>query len=341
MLIQTMKHPEDFDSLIGLVTYFDNEDKCIQYFQQRRWKGNVICAHCGHDKVYKFSDNRRFKCASCKKQFNVRTGTIFEESKLSLRKWVIAMYLVTSHKKGISSYQLARDIKVTQKTAWFLIHRIRHQLGKDNNPTEQLKGIVEADETFVGGKNKNRHKVKKVEQSQGRSFKDKTPILGLMQRAEVAYIDRPHKVIKGLTVTEKITISPSVVKTIVIPNTRGEIIRPIVRKFVQEGSYFISDEWHAYRGLNVHYKHDIVNHGIGQYAIGEIHSNTIEGFWTWIKRMITGVYHYVSPKHLQNYAHEVTFRHNTRDVRQSERFEMILSRPIGYLSYKSLIRKYA
>ena len=308
-----LRGPEDFDSLMELMNYFDTEAKCVAYFQQRRWGNTPICHHCGHDKAYRFSDGIRFKCAKCRKPFTVRQGTIFEDSKVPLRKWFIAIYLVTAHKKGISSHQLARDISVTQRTAWFMLQRIRHKLGVDNDPNEELEGVVEVDETFVGGKNKNRHYNKKVKNSQGRSFKDKTPVLGMMQR-------------------------DGKVKTVVIPNTQGDIIQPILQQVVKEGSTVITDEWMAYKGLDKQYTHHVVNHGSGQYAIGKlIHTNTIEGFWAWLKRAYNGVYHYMSRKHLQQYAHEVTFRYNTRMMRGSERLNFALSLDSGALKYKQLI----
>lgn len=307
--------PEHFDSLIELLTYFSDESKCEQYFQVNRWGDNIACPHCENSKVYRFSDKRRFKCANCRKIFTVRTGTIFEDSKLPLRKWFIALHLVTSHKKGISSHQLARDIKVTQRTAWFMLQRIRHQLGANNDPNEQMEGTIEVDETFVGGKNKNRHFDKKVKNSQGRSFKDKTPILGIMQRG-------------------------GKVKTIVIPDTKGSTIKPILHRIVKYGSRVFSDEWHAYDGLSSHFDHDIVNHGSSIYARGEIHTNTIEGFWPWIKRAIMGVYHWVSRKHLQLYANEATFRYNTRREKATARLALVLGNAIGSLKYKNLISNY-
>lgn len=332
------KQPEDFDSLIELLEYFDTELKCVSYFQNRCWENNVICPHCENEKIYKFSDGKRFKCASCKQIFTVKTGTIFEDSNLPLRKWFIAMYLATAHKKGISSHQLARDIKVTQKTAWFMLQRIRFQLGSIEE-TEQLVGIVEADETFVGGKNKNRHKDKKVAQCQGRAFKDKTPILGLMERQEVDYIERTHKVIKDRTVIEKHVLKPSKVRCFVVPNTKTASIQPIILNNVVTNSTFISDEWMGYNGLNKYYEHFVVDHGRGQYAIGDIHSNTIEGFWTWIKRAIIGIYHSVSRKHLQLYAYEAAFRYNTRNEKQGMRLSYILGNKQGKLFYSQLIQK--
>jgi transposase-like protein len=139
-----LKGPENFDILIKMLAHFDTEQKCIDYCQLKRWGGNPICAHCNHSKVYKFSDGRRFKCAKCRKQFTVKTRTIFGDSNISFRKWFAAIYMAVNYRKGISSYQLARDIKVTQRTAWFMLQRIRHKPEFDNDPNRQLEDVVKA-----------------------------------------------------------------------------------------------------------------------------------------------------------------------------------------------------
>lgn len=301
-----------FHSLLEMVEYFDTEAKCADYIALQRWGDKRVCLHCSHDKLYKFSDCIRYKCAGCKKQFTVRTGTIFEDSKIPLKKWLFAMYLHSSRKKGISSHQLAKDIRVTQKTAWFMLCRIRHIESYDNANGKQLRGVVEADETFVGGKNRNRHKDKKVANSQGRAFKDKTPILGLMER-------------------------DGRVRTVVIPSTSREYIHPVVIKHVRIGSTLKTDEWQGYTGLKRYFHHHIVDHSRKQYVNGDTHTNNIEGFWAWIKRAIMGIYHVVSRKHLQYYADEATFRYNTRDMSDSNRLSFELSIPHTPLKYKQLI----
>ncbi|MCE6988143.1 transposase [Dyadobacter sp. CY323] len=153
---------DSFNSLLDLVTYFDTEAKCLKYLESKRWDVAPTCPHCGHSKIYRFSDGKRFKCASCREQFTAKAGTILEDSKIPLRKWYIAIHLVTAHKKGISSYQLAKDLGVTQKSAWFMLQRIRFGLGYNGDTSERMEGTVELDETFVCGKNKNRHADKKV-----------------------------------------------------------------------------------------------------------------------------------------------------------------------------------
>lgn len=168
-----------FQTLIDLLTFFKEEQVCRDYLELIRWNGKIVCPYkeCRHDHVFKYSDGKRYKCAKCQRQFSVKVGTIFEDSKISLQKWFAAIYLITSHKKGISSLQLHRDLGVTQKTAWFMLHRVRHTLLL-NTSNEKLTGIIEADETFIGGKEANKHKSKQTAGTQGRSSQTKTPVLG-------------------------------------------------------------------------------------------------------------------------------------------------------------------
>lgn len=170
----------EFKTILDLIKRFPDEKSCHQYFASQRWDtGEMICPHCNHNQVWVFKDGIRYKCKSCQKQFTAKTGTFMEGSKLASIKWIISMYLIL-HKTGISSVQLAKDIGVTQKTAWFILQRIRWALG--NEKEEKLKGIVEIDESFVGGKNKFRHKDKRIKNNPGRGWKDKTPVFGMLQR---------------------------------------------------------------------------------------------------------------------------------------------------------------
>lgn len=172
-----------FKTLYDILTFFNSEQVCRDYLEYSRWGLNLTCPYkdCQHDKVFKYTDGKRYKCAKCQRQYSVRVGTIFEDSKIPLQKWFPCLYLILSHKKGISSLQLHRDLGVTQKTAWFMLHRVRHALGLENSP-EKLTGIVEADETFMGGKEKNKHKSKRTQGAQGRSIETKTPVAGLIER---------------------------------------------------------------------------------------------------------------------------------------------------------------
>jgi len=171
---------KEFDSLIDLITTFNDEQSCIDHITQLKWNGDIVSPFDASSKVYVCKGNK-YKCKNTGKYFNVKTGTMFDNTKIKLQKWFMAIYLITLHKKGISSLQLSRDIKITQKSAWFMLQRIRACFGIDNND-DKLTGEVEINKTYVGGKNKNRHESKKVKNSQGRSTKDKTPVVGMIQR---------------------------------------------------------------------------------------------------------------------------------------------------------------
>lgn len=307
---------KNFSGLVELMEKYKDDRLCTKYLVQKRWNGKIICPRCKDERVYKFKDGKRYKCGGCRDQFTARTGTIFEGSKISLRKWLIAIYMVTSHKKGISSYQLAQDLKVTQKTAWFMLHRIRFALnsGSFDVPLGEHSGIVEIDETFVGGKNKNRHKDKKVPKSQGRSFKDKTPVLGLVERG-------------------------GNVKAFVVSNTSTIDLLPIVEKNVYPDIVIMSDEWWKHSKLYRNFDHAWINHRAKQYVDGEVHTNTIEGFWSHLKRSIFGIYHQVTRKHLQQYVDEAVFRYNTRLQTDEQRTGLFLTNSCVRLKYKVLIQK--
>lgn len=315
---QPISIPSNFDNLIDLITYFSDDKKCLSYLEEWRWdNGEPVCPHCSHKKVYRFSDGRRYKCASCREQFTAKIGTIFEDSKIPLKKWFVAIYLVTSHKKGISSHQLAKDISVTQKTAWFMLHRIRWGLGQDTMYEDSMGGEgsdVEVDETFVGGKNKNRHKDKKVEACQGRSYKDKVPVMGMVQR---------NGVLRALKVSD----------------TKSETLQPIIEKHVAKGTKIHTDEWWGYRKLNEVYSHNYVNHGGGEYVNGDTHTNTLEGFWGLFKRSIFGIYHSASSKHIQAYVDEAVFRYNTRMLGEGNRVTLTIVNAKQPLKYKQLISR--
>lgn len=296
-------------SILDLLVAFPDEQSCIDHLEALRWEGNVISPFDSTSKVYTCKGNK-YRCKNTKKYFNVKTVTLFENTKVSLRKWFLAIWLVTSHKKGISSIQLARDIDVTQKTAWFMLQRIRNCFGIENDGN--LNNEVEIDETFVGGKNKNRHADKKVRNSQGRSFKDKTPVVGMVERG-------------GKLIAKAI---PDV--------TCKTLTKEVIR--VVKNAIVFTDEWVGYNTLQHIYDHHIVKHGHGEYVRDElIHTNTIEGFWSILKRGIIGIYHLTSRKHLQKYVDEFVFRYNTRHFGESARFNQLLSNIEYRLTYKNLI----
>lgn len=305
----------EFKSLVQLLKALPDEKSCREHLEQIRWEGNPICPHCKKTKHYKLKVKREFnglyKCAECSKKYTVKIGTIFESSPIPLRTWFIAIFIFTSHKRGISSYQLAEDLGVTQKTSWFMLSRLRSAFVQP--VPEKSLSVATMDETFVGGKNKNRHKNKKVKNSQGRSFKDKTPVFGMIQSRRIY--------------------------TRVIPNTQGETLKPLVKELVKEGATIVTDEWMGYTGLNSTYDHVYVNHNLKQYSTEQgLSSNNVENFWSHLKRSINGTYYQVSRKHLQKYCDEMSFRFNSREENAGQKFNHSLTLMAQTrLRYKDLI----
>ena len=292
------------DGILNFMTTFPDEECCIRYLEKLRWGDKVVSPFDASSKVYKCA-NGKYKCRNSGKYFDVKTGTVFAGTKIALRSWIFAIFLFMSHKRGISSCQLARDLGITQKTAWNMLHKIRIFMELQNN--RQVSGEVEIDETFVGGKNKNRHKDKKVAKCQGRSFKDKVPVFGMLQR-------NGH------------------VSAIVVPDTKASTLKPLINKFIKEDSTVFTDGW-EYSGLENHYRQFSVDHGRHFYGETittcngeriEISTNGIENVWSHFKRMIFGTYYKVSKKHLQRYVDEFIFRFNTRKYSEIERFELFL-----------------
>lgn len=308
--VTTMIDTRNFKSMFDLLRAFSTEEKCIEHLEILRWNGNIVSPFDATSKVYKCA-NHRYKCKNTGKYFNAKTGTIFENTNISLQKWFVAIWLLTSHKKGISSLQLSRDLGVTQKTAWFMLHRIRICLGIENN--SQLSNEVEIDEVYIGGREKNKHDSKRTEGNQGRSVKTKTPVLGMVER-------------KGKLVAT------------IVPNTSVKILTPSVRKYVTEGSVVYTDEWGGYKNMHKIYEHLFVHHKEREFVNGKAYTNTIEGFWGFMKRGIFGIYHYTSKKHLQSYVDEYVYRYNTREMSDNLRFNSLLCNVNQFrLRYKELI----
>lgn len=291
-------------TLLNLSDNFPDEESCIRYFEKMRWEDKVISPYDASSKVYKCG-NGKYKCKNTGRYFDVKTGTAFANTKLPMRAWFYAMMLFLSHKRGVSSCQLARDLGITQKTAWNMLHKIRQYMAFENNHT--LSGEVEIDETFVGGKNKNRHKDKRVEQCQGRSYKDKVPVFGILQRDGKLF-------------------------AAVVPNTQAKTIVPIIKKKVEYGSVVYTDGW-DYSGLHGKYTQRSVDHSKHFYGTtyetdeGEIivvSTNGIENAWSHLKRMIFGIYYHVSKEYMQRYVDEFVFRFNTRSYSDSQRFDLLL-----------------
>lgn len=277
----------DKTNLFDFYQKFANEQSCLDYLEKIRWGDKSMCPHCGSEKTYKFSSGKLFKCGTCRKQFTVRIGTIFGDSKIPLQKWFMVVYLATSLKKGISSVQIHKYIGVTQKTAWFMLQRIRYAI-ENGTYEKRLSEEVEMDETYVGGKG--------AHNKRGRGAENKTPIIGLAQR-------------KG-EVRAQATV-----------DTKRSTVTRIMRNSVTIGSTIYTDEYPVYKTLAQYgYEHQACNHAQKQYAIGNIHTNTIEGFWSHLKRGVDGVYHHVSGKHLNKYVKEYEYRYNTRGMNDLERF---------------------
>ena len=318
---------EKFNSIISLTAYFNSDDKCKQAITEARWGvGNdqdVICPYCGKHHC-KISKNGRYHCTGCNKNFSCLVGTIFENTKLPLIKWFLAMYFISSHKKGISSYQLARNIEVTQNTAWYMLQKVR--LLYSQTDAESFDGTVECDEVYIGGKEKWKHKSMRTPNTQGRSTKTKTPVFGMMERSTFT--------------NSKGEIEPvTYVHAIVVDKTDKATLQPIIQQFVAEGSRVITDELAAYNGLDaLGYTHAVVSHGAEEYANGDVFTNSIEGFWSHFRRMITGCYHDVSDEHLQSYIDEAVYRWNTRKMSESERFAHMFAKSIGLVRKWSEIR---
>ena len=304
-----------FDNLISLTSYFSTQDKCRQAIIESRWPdGDIVCPYCGGHHCKTRRDGR-FRCPKCGKNFSCLVGTIFENTKVSLVKWFVAMYLISSHKKGVSSHQLGRDIDVTQATAWHMLYKIRRLYPQTDD--EMFRGEVECDEVYIGGKEKWKHKSMRTPHTQGRSTLTKTPVFGMMERS--------------VFINKKGEEEPmSYVHAFVVEKTDKATLQPFIQQFVEEGSLIITDELNAYNGLEeIGYDHDVVKHGEEEYADGNIFTNSIEGFWSHFRRMITGCYHNVSDEHLQSYIDEAVFRWNTRKMAESDRFDHMFRKSIG------------
>ncbi|MBS7787656.1 IS1595 family transposase [Flavobacterium sp. CYK-55] len=308
----TTKDIRDFDSLIELVEYFDTEAKCEAHFELLRWNGVPVCPYCESEKVNTLKGKtKRYKCYGCRKQFGIKVGTIFQDSNISLKKWFFAIYLVTSgDKKGSSSYALAKNIKVSQTTAWFILHRIRESY---NVETPVFTKPVEVDETFIGGIEQNKHANKRTPNNQGRSTKTKAAVIGILER------------------DGKVFATPVV-------NTTGAVVLPIMRSKVAVGNTIYSDEYKPYRALKSDYVHEFVCHKVEEYVKGNAHTNNLENYWSHVKRTIVGTYHQVSRKHLGRYLHETSFRYNNRSLSCGSLFDLALANGTNKrLDYKTLV----
>lgn len=292
-------------SLQEAIIYFSNIANCIEYLAARRWPNGVTCPICGSHHVSAFNPTRRtWKCSThhSKREFSVKVGTIFEDSPISLDKWLTAIWMLSNCKNGISSYEIARDLNVTQKTAWFMLHRIRLALQDENS--NKLNGEIEVDETFIGGKARNMHLNERERRITGTGGKDKAIVFGALERG-------------------------GKVKTAVIDDRKKKGLQSQVRNHVEAGSALYSDALRSYDGLAQDYAHQVIDHA-EKYVDGNVHTNGLENFWSLLKRGIAGTYVSVEPFHLFRYLDEQVFRFNNRkDLNDSGRFSLAISKIIG------------
>jgi transposase-like protein len=299
------------------IVYFSNLASCREYLVTRRWPNGVVCPRCGTENVVFSEKHNRWQCNKRhdRRQFTVKTGTIFEDSPLGLDKWLTAMWMIANCKNGISSWEIHRAIGVTQKTAWFMLHRIRLAMqSKDGGG--KLDGEVEVDETFIGGLSRFMHKDKRERVIKGTGGKDKTAVIGMIERG-------------------------GKVRAFVVENRSKKELQQKVRGHVEAGSAIFSDELQSYEGLDSDYPHAVINHAV-EYVNGNVHTNGIENFWSVLKRGLKGTYISVEPFHLFRYIDEQAFRYNTRkaDGGDWQRCSEIASHVLGKrLTYAELTGK--
>lgn len=297
-------------TLVDAIRHFSDPDLCLRFVVDLRWPKGVTCPTCGSKDVRFLEKRRVWECKAKhpRKQFSVKVGTIFEDSALSLDKWLAAIWMIANAKNGVSSYEIARALGITQKSAWFVLHRIR--LAMQAGTFGKLSGEVEVDETYIGGKARNMHPG--TRRAKGRGTVGKAVVMGLLER---------H----------------GEVRTQVVSNTRRESLHPEVRKHVAPGSTVYTDELKSYSGLESDYAHQVVNHA-ETYVKGNVHTNGMENFWSLLKRGIKGTYVSVEPFHLFRYLDEEVFRFNCRKDSDAGRFLRVAASVAGKrLEYQTLI----
>src|ERR1035441_7493795 len=290
------------------IIFFASPANCRNYLVAQRWPNGVACPKCGSKNVVFLEAYNRWKCREKhdSPQFTLKTGTIMEDSPIGLDKWLMAMWQVVNSKNGISSCEVHRAIGITQKSAWFLDHRIRFALGLA--PGNKLSGQVEADETFIGGKARNMHKDKRAEKVTGTGGKDKTAVMGILERGPK-------------TIGSK-------VRTKVIDNAKKKTLQSEIREHVLAGSAVFTDALKSYEGLD-EFQHEVVDHAV-EYVRGEVHTNGLENFWSLLKRGLGGTYVSVEPFHLFRYLDEQVFRYNHRQgLNDGQRFDLAVRQIVG------------
>ena len=297
-------------TLQDAIIHFKDFANCKSFMTELRWPdGKVKCPHCGSERVVWLDKARVWKCYEkhSLSRFSLKTGTIFEDSPLGLDKWLTAVWLVVNCKNGISSYEVSRDLGVSQKSTWFMDHRIRFALHQGTFD-KMLSGEVEADETFIGGKSRNMHRDVRARKITGTGGKDKTAVMGILERG-------------------------GKVRTSVIPNRKKKALQAEVRKHVEAGSALYTDDLNSYKGLS-EFEHGVVDHAV-KYVDGRIHTNGLENFWSLLKRGINGTYVSVEPFHLFRYLDEQSFRYNHRKdedgepLKDFDRFKLAMTQIVG------------
>src|SRR6266542_3793002 len=301
-------------TLQAAIIYFSDFDRCRKFLMDLRWPdGKVACPQCGSEHVVYLEKARVWKCYGkhSRAKFTLKTGTIFEDSPLGLDKWLAALWLLVNAKNGISSCEIARSIGITQKSAWFMAHRLRFAL--HHGSFDKLSGDVEVDETFIGGKARNMHVAQRKRRITGTGVKDKAAVVGILERG-------------------------GKVRTTVVDNRKKKTLQAEVHKHVEAGSALYSDELLSYEGLAGKYAHQVIDHAV-KYVDGQVHTNGLENYWSLLKRGLNGTYVSVEPFHLFRYLDEQAFRYNNRkDLDDFDRFSLALSQILGKrLTYDELI----
>lgn len=299
------------------IIYFADADRCNQFMIDIRWPdGQVRCPRCDSARVTYLANAKLWKCYEKhdRQKFSLKVGTIFEDSPLGLDKWLTAVWLVVNCKNGISSYEMARDLGITQKSAWFMNHRIRLALHEGSFDVK-LSGEVEVDETFIGGKARNMHIAQRKRRITGTGGKDKTVVLGMLERG-------------------------GKVRTEVVENRKKQTLQAEVHDHVQAGAALYSDELLSYDGLASKYAHQVIDHAVA-YVDGKVHTNGMENYWSLLKRGLAGTYVSVEPFHLFRYLDEQAFRfNNRRDANDFDRFKLAASQVVGKrITYRELSGK--